>query len=162
MNTKRRRRFEAKTDYKGRHDLLRSNKNRIIFRKTNKYIIGQCVKSQEAQDYVITGVISKELLEYGWPKSTSIKSIPASYLTGFLLGKKMIEKEENSGILDIGLIRNVHGSKIYAFLKGVIDAGVEINHDKEVFPQEARLLGRHLKNSVDIHKIKSEIEKKFE
>ena len=158
---KKRRRLEAKTDYLARKTFLISP-TRIIFRKTNKYVIGQYVHSKEAQDSVIVGITSKELESFGWPKSENIKSIPASYLTGYLLGKKIMDKNEKaSAILDIGLNRNIHGSKIYAFLKGVIDSGVNIKGKPEIFPKEERILGKHLKTHIDTHKIKSAIEKKF-
>lgn len=158
---KKRRRREGKTDYKARLIMLKSEKPRVIFRKTNKYIIGQLVKSKEAQDYVVIGIDSHELIKYGWPKeSKDIKSLPAAYLTGFLLGKKIIDKEgKTNGIFDIGLLRNVAKSKIYGFLKGVIDAGVEINCDKKIFPDDAQIMGRHLKQGIQFEKIKLEIEK---
>lgn len=160
MNTKKRRK-ENKTDYNTRKVLLRSDKPRILFRKTNKYVIGQYITSKESQDFVLTGVMSKELENYGWPKSTSIKSIPACYLSGFLLGKKILDKEMKEGILDIGLLRNVKKSRIYAFLKGVIDSGVKVPHNSEVFPEEQRILGKHIKKTIELLKIKSTIEKKF-
>jgi len=158
---KKRRRIENKTDYKARSILLMSDKPRIIFRKTNRYIIGQCVSSNHAIDSVVVGANSRELPDYGMPKADSIKNIPASYLTGFLLGKKISDKDIKEGILDIGLLRNVSGGKIYAFLKGVVDAGIKVNHNPKIFPNEARLLGRHLNKTVDVAKIKSAIEGKF-
>lgn len=161
MTIKKRRRLENKTDYNARKIMLKSNKPRIIFRKTNKYIIGQCAISKESQDYVVTGMFSKELENYGWPKSSSIKSIPACYLSGYLLGKKILDKEQKEGIFDIGLGRNIHKSKTYAFLKGVVDSGVKVNHKPETFPDEARLMGKHLKKSVSMLEIKSAIDKKF-
>ena len=158
------RRLEGKTDYKARAIMLKYPKARIIFRKTNRYLIGQFIKTKESQDFVVTGVISKDLLNYGVDKkaSGSLKSISVAYLTGFLLGKKINDKEDKpEAIFDIGLIRNVKGSRAYSFLKGVIDAGVKVNAGKEVFPEESRLLGRHMKNNLEIEKIKSEIEKRF-
>jgi large subunit ribosomal protein L18 len=161
-----RRRMEFKTDYKARLNLLNSGKNRIIFRKTARYIIGQYVKSEEAEDYVILGLTSKELMKYGWPQSLqgSLKSIPASYLTGFLLGKKILDKEEKPEVIfDIGLLRSIPKSRIYSFLKGVIDSGIKVKYKEEMIPDENRIKGRHLKNSVPeiFNKIKETIEKKF-
>jgi large subunit ribosomal protein L18 len=161
-----RRRMEFKTDYKARLKLLNSGKNRIIFRKTGRYIIGQYVKSEEAQDYVILGVTSKDLLKYGWPESLqgSLKSIPASYLTGFLLGKKILDKDEKAeAIFDIGLLRSIPKSRVYSFLKGVSDSGIKIKYKEEMMPDENRLRGRHLKNSIaeNFNKIKENIEEKF-
>jgi len=160
MKTEKRRRREGKTDYKARLSLLGGGKPRIVFRKTNRYIIGQYVKSKEAQDKVEIGVTSRELLKYGWPKEMrgSLKSMTASYLTGFLLGKKITEKEKGKAILDIGLLRNIGKSRIYAFVKGAADAGVEIPFSEKVIPDESRIRGRHMKRNVDFEKIKSKIE----
>lgn len=162
MKAEKRRRHENKTDYKARISLLGSGKPRIVFRKTNRNIIGQYVKSKEAQDSVSIGVTSYNLLKYGWPKeaSGSLKSLPASYLTGFLLGKRILEDEEKAmAILDIGLLRNIGKSRVYSFLKGVVDSGIKIPHSDKVFPDESRLKGRHMKKNVDFEKIKQNIEK---
>lgn len=162
MRIRKRRRREGKTDYKARLSLLKSGKARIVFRKTNKYLIGQYVKSKEAQDFVEVGVSSKELTKYGWPNDAtgSLKSITASYLTGFLLGRKIIDKEgKTSAILDIGLLRNIPKSRIYGFLKGVVDAGVAVPCKKEMFPDESRIYGRHMKKNIEFEKIKEEVEK---
>ncbi len=151
------RRRKGKTDYKARRGLLKSGKNRIVFRKTNKYIIGQLIKSKEARDKVIVGITSKELLKYGWPENAkgSLKSLPASYLTGYLLGKKSKGEEV---VFDFGMIRNVYKSRAYGFLKGLIDSGIEIKSDKKVFPEKDRIEGKHLKNKIDFNKIKNKIE----
>ncbi len=162
----RKRRREGKTDYKARIALLRSGKARVVFRKTNRYVIGQYVKSTEGRDKVIIGLNSKELLKYGWPENLkgSLKSLSACYLTGFLLGKKILDKEEKvEAIFDIGLLRGIKKSREYAFLKGVIDAEVKIGGKKEIFPDEERLKGEHLKKNLReiFNKIKENIEKKF-
>ena len=103
MMTLKRRRKEYKTDYKKRFALLKSGLPRIIFRKTNRYLIAQYVKSKEAQDAIVLGIDSKELLKYGWPEKESIKSSPASYLTGYLFGKKsLLEKLEGSPESSLG------------------------------------------------------------
>lgn len=160
MKIPKRRRREGKTDYKLRLGLLKSEKPRIVFRKTNKYIIGQCVKSKNAQDSVVVGMNSKDLLDYGWPAERigSLKSLPACYLSGFLLGKKILRKEkEKEFIFDIGMSRHVLKSKIYAFLKGVIDSGIKMNAKGEVFPDEKRLKGEHTKVKEIFSKVKEKI-----
>jgi len=139
MRVAKRRRIENKTDYKARLRLLKSGKPRIVFRKTNRYIIGQYVVSEEARDRVIVGVNSKELLKFGW-KGKSLKNLGASYLTGLLLGQKIIESgNQKKAVLDIGLIRSIKGSRVYGFVKGVVEAGVEIKVKKEMFPDEKRI-----------------------
>jgi len=162
MKIDKRRRRESKTDYAKRLKLLKGEVPRVIFRRTNRYIIGQYITSVEAQDKVKIGVISKDLKGYGWPKEFegSLKSLSASYLTGFLLGKEITEKKLETPIVDFGMIRVISKNKAFAFLKGLVDAGVEINCPEESFPDEDRLTGKHMKS--DFSKIFKEIKLKIE
>lgn len=161
MRTQKRRRKENKTDYLKRLKLLKGEKPRILFRKTNRYIISEYVESKEAQDKVIIGFDSRKLNEYGWPKDAqgSLKSITASYLTGYLIGKTIIKEKLENPILDSGMNRVLHKNKIYAFIKGLIDSGIKINCKKEFFPEESRIKGQHLKNKIPFDEIKSKIDK---
>ena len=144
--------------------MLKSSLPRVVVRKTNKYIIAQFVESKEAQDFVIVAAISKELLNYGWPKeySGSLKSIPAAYLTGFLLGRKIkkLRKETNS-ILDIGLHRSTKGSRIYAVVKGLVDCGIDIKCSNDMFPSQKRVEGEHLNKEINVGEIKNRIIEKW-
>jgi large subunit ribosomal protein L18 len=155
-----RRRRECKTDYKLRLTLLKSPKPRIVIRRTNKYLIVQAVSSDEAQDKVIKGVSSKELIANGWDEkfAGSLKSVPAAYLTGILLAKKLDEKDF---IVDIGMAKNIAGNRIYAVVKGLIDGGLNINAAKESFPSEERLNGEHMSEEVQkvITKVKAKLNK---
>jgi large subunit ribosomal protein L18 len=159
MKILKRRRKERKTDYGKRIKLLKSEKPRIIFRKSNRYIVAQYILSEEAKDKIRLGIISKDLLNYGWPKkfSGSLKSLPASYLTGFLIGKKIKKENLESPIIDIGMNRNLHHTKVYAFLKGLIDSGLEMKHKDKTFPEEDRIKGKNLKNKINFDEIKSKI-----
>ena len=145
--TIKRRRKENKTDYKARLGLLKSGKNRLVIRKTNRFIIAQIVGSNIAQDEVIIGVNSKELISKGWPKEKigSLKNLQACYLTGFLLGKKYNGEEV---ILDIGLKRNVHKGRIYAVLKGAVEAGLNIKHNEESLLSDERINDEKMKEIV--------------
>jgi len=162
MKTIKKRRREAKTNYAKRIKILRGNVPRIVFRKTNRYVIAQYVTSKNAQDKIEIGINSKVLLKYGWPKKFegSLKSLPASYLTGLLIGKKIVGKKLPTPIIDFGMIKNLHKTKIYAFMKGLVDSGLKIKFDKkkEIFPSEERIKGEHLKNKVPFNEIKSKIE----
>lgn len=137
MKLPRRRRLEAKTDYKARLALLNSEKLRLVVRKSNKFITIQLVESSIAQDKVILGTNSKILLEKGWPKELagSLKSLPAAYLTGVLLGKMAKEKGISDAILDIGMYRAVKKSRLFAAVKGAIDAGLKVPCSKEALPE---------------------------
>jgi large subunit ribosomal protein L18 len=153
-----RRRLENKTNYTKRRRLLEMGKNRIVVRKSNKYILIQYVETKQAQDSVKICVLSKELLGYGWPqeKIGSLKSLGAAYLTGLLFGNKI--KSLPLPIIDTGLIRNTKGSRIYASLKGIIDAGVKIKCDPKVIPEEARIRKTDLNEFFD--KVKNKINTK--
>jgi large subunit ribosomal protein L18 len=163
MRIPKRRRREGKTDYLKRIKLLKSESPRVVFRKTDRYIIAEYITSKEAQDKIEIGITSKVLKNYGWPDkfNGSLKSIPASYLTGFLIGKEIIKKKLEQPIVDFGMTRVLSKNKGFAFLKGLIDAGIEINCDEENFPEEERIIGENLKEdfSKTFKEIKSKIEK---
>lgn len=160
--TQRRRRRECKTDYLSRMKLLKSEKPRLVFRKTNTAVIAQYVKSDEAKDKVSFGVTSKVLLKHGWPENFkgSLKSIPASYLTGYLVAKKIQKDKLDTPIVDLGMQRILHKTKIFAFIKGLIDAGLEIECKEEAFPEEERIEGKNMKE--DFSKTFSEIKTKID
>ena len=155
--TQRRRRKEAKTDYKARFNLLKSEKPRLVIRKTNRYILVQLVQSDIAQDKVIMKANSKELMEKGWPKEKegSLKSLTAAYLTGFLIAKKA-EGKIKEAIMDMGLYRNVKGSRIYAALKGAIDGGLSIPHKEGNLPKDDAF-SRNEKTKDLLNKIKEKL-----
>lgn len=154
--TIRRRRKQGKTDYKARFHMLKSEKPRLVVRRTNRYLIAQIVVTEGAQDKVVTKVSSKELLTKGWPKEKegSLKSLVAGYLTGFLLVKKIKEKPE-SVIFDLGLQKNHKGSRIYAVLKGAAEAGLNIPHDKSCLPSDERL--KSSDKTKDLLKLKEKL-----
>ncbi len=152
MKVAKRRRRENKTDYLARKTMLKGEKPRLVFRKTNKYVIAQYVLSKEAKDAVTIGLTSKILLKHGWPEENkgSLKSIPASYLTGYFMAKKILKDKLETPIMDLGMIRTVHKTKVFAFIKGLQDAGLEISCDEKAFPE--------IKGKVDIEPIKSKID----
>lgn len=154
-----RRRRESKTDFKGRLALLKSGITRFAVRKTNAAIICQFIKEGENGDKTITGISSTKLKEYGW--KNSFKNLPAAYLSGYLAGKIALKAKVNKAIFDIGL-QSKKNSKIFAALKGAVDAGVEITHDPEIIPKENRLTGAHIKDSVpkDVESVKKKIDNK--
>ena len=149
---KKQRRLEGKTDYKARIALLKSGKPRLVARKTNRYIIAQIVETKAAQDKVLFSINSKMLLEKGWPKDKegSLKSLQAAYLTGFMLGRLAQEKNIKSAIFDIGINRNVQKSRLFAILKGALDAGLAIPHNPEALPSLPDLQkNEKLKNIIE-------------
>jgi len=159
MKLDKRRRIENKTNYTKRLKLLEAGHKRFVARKTNRYLILQIVESDNASDKVIYSVNTKELLKHGLPKenANSLKSIPASYLGGYLLGKKIKDSKEMV-ILDLGLISNTKGSRIYAAVKGLNDAGVKINYDDKIIPSKDKIEGEGSKINKNLfEKIKNSI-----
>ena len=150
MRVDKRRRREHKTDYGKRIKILKGNVPRIIFRKSNKYVIAQYVSSKEAQDKVEFGMSSKDLLKHGWPEENqgSLKSLSASYLLGLLMGKKIVKESLETPIVDFGMQRVLHKTKTYAFLNGLVNAGVKIKYDEKFFPEEDRIKGKHMKKDI--------------
>ena len=161
--TIRKRRKSQQTDYGRRFKLLKSDRPRLVFRKTNSAVIAQYTTSEAAQDAVSFGVTSKALLKHGWPETFkgSLKSIPASYLTGFLVAKKIAKEKLDAPIVDLGMQRTLYKTRVYAFIKGLIDAGLEVNCKEEAFPEEERIMGSSMKEDFTktFETIKSNLEK---
>lgn len=147
FHVKPRRHRQGRTDYRQRLRLLKSRKTRIVVRKSNKNIIVQFVEYVAHGDVIHVSVVSSELVKkYGW--KYSVASTPAAYLTGLLAGKKAAEKGFTEGILDIGRYRPTKGNKLFAALKGVVDAGVDCPCDEAMIPDEDRLHGKHLDETI--------------
>jgi large subunit ribosomal protein L18 len=153
-----RRQREGKTDYRKRLNLLRARKTRLVVRKSLKNTQVQFVEYKEGGDSIVVSAVSKELVsKYKWKYSTS--STPAAYLTGILAGKRAKDKGIEECVLDIGRYIPVTGSKVFASLKGAIDAGIQCPHSKEKLPKEDRLMGKHLDKNImsDVEDIKNKI-----
>ena len=58
------------------------------------------------------------------------------------------------------MLRSLHKTKLYGFLKGLIDSGLEISYKKETFPEEERISGKHL--IEDFTKFFSQIKEKID
>ncbi len=134
-----RRRREGLTDYRKRLKLVKSGLPRLVVRRTNRYIIAQVIRSKLGGDETLITVTSKKLADYGW--KAGFKNTPAAYLTGFLAGLLAKKKGVEKAVVDIGLHRAVKGSKVFAVIKGFIDAGVDVTAGEEVFPEEDRIRG---------------------
>jgi large subunit ribosomal protein L18 len=148
--TLRRRRRENKTNYTIRVKLLKSEKPRLVFRRTNTAVIVQYILSKEAQDKVVFGLTSKALLKYGWSEKNkgSLKSIPASYLTGYLISKKIQKEGLEEPVVDFGMQRTIYKTRTFAFIKGLIDGGLNISCKEEAFPEDERIEGKNLKEDL--------------
>lgn len=137
-----RRRREGKTDYQARKALVTSRKPRLVTRASLKNVEVQVIVAKPHGDEVLASANSRELIKsFGWKAPTG--NIPAAYLTGLLCGLKAKAAGIKEAILDIGLVSPTKGSKIFAVLSGVVDAGVEVPHSEEKIVKE-RMKGEHI------------------
>jgi len=138
-----RRRREGKTNYRRRKALVLSGLPRFVVRCTLKRVIAQMIKAEIVGDKVLVSADSSELAKkYGWLGNRS--NLPAAYLTGLLCGFKALASGVKEAVLDIGLQSPTKGSRVFAALKGVLDAGVLVPHDESVLPNDARIQGQHI------------------
>jgi large subunit ribosomal protein L18 len=157
-HVKPRRRREGRTDYRKRLRLLRSGKVRFVVRKSIKNTQIQLIDYKQEGDTILASANSNELKKlYNWKFSTS--TTPAAYLTGFLAGTRAKNKGISECVLDTGRHPPITGSKIFASVKGLIDAGIKCNHSEEKIPNEDRLMGKHLSKDImpAITELKSKI-----
>ena len=137
-----RRRREGKTDYYRRLKLLLSDRPRMVVRRTNRQIIIQLVTAELTGDRTLVAAYSSELSAFGW--KGSLGNTPAAYLTGMLFATRAQEAGYTEAILDIGLARASPGARVFAALKGAVDAGLEIPHGESILPSEERIRGSHI------------------
>jgi large subunit ribosomal protein L18 len=149
------RRLKGLTDYRARLKLLRSKKPRLVIRKTNTRLIAELIEYNPSGDRVLAYATTDELGKFGW--NFSKKNTPSAYLLGFLIGKKALKKGVKEVVLDVGL--QTKGSRIYAFLKGAIDAGLHVPHSEDVLPSEERIKGKHIEEAVKNIKNKNQFSK---
>ena len=140
-----RRRREGKTNYRLRRALVLSRVPRLVVRLTLKNTILQIIEAESIGDKVIVSTHSHDLVKkYGWLGSCG--NIPSAYLTGLLCGFKALSNNVEKAFLDIGLHIPSKGTRIFAALKGVIDAGVKVPHSEEILPDDSRISGKHIEN----------------
>ncbi|RLF12467.1 MAG: 50S ribosomal protein L18 [Thermoprotei archaeon] len=138
-----RRRRKGLTNYRVRRALIVSRKPILVVRKTNTQIIAQIVKPEVKGDVVLAQATGRELrVKFGWPASG--KNTPAAYLVGYLVGLRALKAGIKEAILYIGLHRPVKGSRVFAALKGALDAGLKVPHSPEILPSDDRIRGLHI------------------
>jgi large subunit ribosomal protein L18 len=136
----RKRRREGKTNYYVRYRLVKSKHIILVVRKTNRYILAQFICPTPIGDYTLAAAHSRELVKlFGWKGGT--KNTPTAYLVGLLAGLRAKKLGITKAVAYIGLHRPVRGSKIFAVIKGVLDAGIEVPVDKEMLPDDNRIKG---------------------
>ena len=149
-----RRRREGLTNYYKRRKYLLSGKPRFVVRKTIRHVIIQVVKALPIGDHILVSVHSNELRHYGWLGDTN--NTPAAYLVGLLAGLKALKRGITEAIPDIGLHRPVPHSRVFAAIKGAIDAGLKVPCSPEIWPDDSRIKGEHIANYARELKTKDE------
>jgi len=145
---------DEKTNYNQRKRMLIGHRGFITVQISNENTQVQIHQPELKGDKVISSAHSRFLIQKEWKGSR--KSIPASYLTGYLAGNKSLGKGFNSAILYSGTRQ--YTSRMAAALKGVSDAGLKIPADEKTFPADDRINGEHLKIKNDVKNIKSSID----
>jgi len=116
---------------------------RLVVRLSLKHAIVQVIEAESIGDKVLVSAHSNELAKaYGWLSNRG--NIPSAYLTGLLCGFKAMANGVDKAFLDIGLHIPSKGTRIFAALKGAVDAGVEVPHSEDILPDEGRISGKHI------------------
>ena len=152
-----RRKRGGKTDYKHRLKLLRSGRPRLVTRISLKHIIAQFVRATPSGDLILASAHSKELEKLGWKGYTA--NTPAAYLVGLLCGYRALKAGMKECTLDLGRYNPVSQAKIFAVLKGALDAGLQIPHGEVVLPSDERIRGEHIAQYAA--KLKEKNEKEY-
>ena len=134
--------------------MLIGKKDFITIQVSNENIQVQIHKPDITGDKVLASAHSRFLLNKNWKGSR--KNIPASYLTGYLTGKKAIAKGITNAIVYTGTRKFTQ--RMAAAVKGIIDSGLEVPASSDSFPIDQRINGEHLKIKNDIIAIKSQID----
>ncbi len=143
------RRSTGQTDYHRRLKLLRNGAPRAVVRITNTQVICQLISYDADGDQVVTSADGNGLRgKYAWPSGTSTKSVPAAYCTGYALAKQAQKAGHDESVLDIGLAASTSGNRVFADLKGMIDAGMWVPHSEDIFPSEERINGEHIDGKI--------------
>ncbi len=153
-----RRRREGKTNFQRRKRLLRSDKPRMIVRRSNKHVRVSIVGAKVIGDVTLVDATSQHLKEYGWKGATG--NLPSAYLTGYLAGKYAQAAGVKEAILDIGINSIRKATRVSAMLCGAVTAGLDIPHNPVVFPEEDRYTGQHIADFAV--KLKKEDAKKYD
>ncbi len=140
-----RRRREGKTNYHKRLKLLKSKKPRLVVRKSLNHHIAQIIVYDPKGDRTVVSAHTRELIrDFGWKGHCG--NTPSAYLLGLLIGYKAKQAGVEEAILDIGLHPPTRGSSVFAVLKGAVDAGLNVPHSEEIFPEDYRIRGEHVAN----------------
>ncbi len=137
-----RRRREQRTDYQQRLEQLKSGEVRAVVRLSNSNAAVQFIAYRPDGDETVAAATSRHLAEHGWDQHTG--NTPAAYLTGYLAGKRALDAGVETAVPDLGLKKPEDRGRRYAVLQGLADAGLDIDVDEAVTPDEDRMQGAHI------------------
>lgn len=153
-----RRSREGKTNYTKRRVRIQSDIPRLVARKSDRYVFAQIISFNLKGDKTLVQASTKELAKtFGWKENT--KNLPAAYLAGLLIGKRAVDAKIKEAAFDIGANPSIKGSRLYALLKGAVDAGLKIPHDAKVLPSADRISGKHINENIqkEVESIKKKV-----
>ena len=143
------RRRKQKTDYRLRLALIKSHKPRFVVRRTTNNTTCQIINYDSKGDKIVVSVNSLSIKKLGWKGHCG--NLSSAYLIGLLCGTEAKKKKINEAVLDIGL-QSSKSSRLFAALKGAIDADLNIPHSEEIIPKEERIKGSSEKNFEEVKK----------
>ncbi len=138
-----RRHRNGKTDYRLRREILKSGKIMFTPRPSLNGILVQIIMPRIGGDVTIASSSSRLLVKkFGWRHHTG--NVPAAYLVGLIAGLEAIRRNVKEAVLYVGRYAVTRGSRIFAAVKGAIDAGLNITCSDEMFPSMERIRGLHI------------------
>jgi large subunit ribosomal protein L5e len=134
-----------------------SPKYRLAVRFSNRDICAQVIYATIAGDRVVASAYAHELPKYGL--TCGLTNYAAAYCVGLLIARRTLTKyglaeeyvgeEEPTGedynveagegarpfkaFLDVGIKRTSTGAKVFGFLKGACDGGMDVPHNEKRF-----------------------------
>ncbi|MDY6761538.1 MAG: 50S ribosomal protein L18 [Candidatus Nanohaloarchaea archaeon] len=136
------RRRTGETDYGQRLELLKSGVPRAVVRVSNSHTRIQLVAYGDDGDETVASGFSGELADFGWDGHTG--NLSAAYLAGVLAGARATASGVDRAVPDFGAETPEYGSRYYAAVEGLRDAGLDVPAAADVTPAEDRVAGDHL------------------
>jgi large subunit ribosomal protein L18 len=129
-----RRRREGKTNYAKRLGLVKSNKTRMVVRKSNKSVTVQFVEYSAGGDVILSSATGAALKkQFKWEPRCNVYT---AYLCGLYAAGLAKKKKVSEFVLDLGLQMPTKGSVVFAALKGAVDAGLKTGFSEEMLPAD--------------------------
>jgi large subunit ribosomal protein L18 len=123
--------------------MILSNVPRFVVRSSLKHTAVQIINAHSIGDRTLVSVSSQEISkEFGW--KAYCRNLPMAYLVGFLIGHKALSQGIDRTIFDIGLKKASKGGRVFATLKGAVDAGLNMQYNAKIMPSESRIRGEHI------------------